>query len=82
MSAPGEVLQGWQATETAILQVKPYYFDFLCSVKKRWLGMTIIDVFAEVYNLSTLQLSRWRSVPVHIIWSTCSERMLRTAIFK
>ena len=32
------------------IQVKPYYFDFLCSVKKRWLGKTIIDVFSEVYN--------------------------------
>jgi len=32
------------------VQVKPYYFDFLCSVKKRWLGKTIIDVFSEVYN--------------------------------
>lgn len=31
-----------------LLQVKPYYFDFLCCVKKRWLGMTIIDVFSEV----------------------------------
>lgn len=31
-----------------LLQVKPYYFDFLCSVKGRWLGMTIIDVFSEV----------------------------------
>ncbi|KAL3150410.1 hypothetical protein ABBQ32_000248 [Trebouxia sp. C0010 RCD-2024] len=29
--------------------VKPYYFDFLCSVKKRWLGMTIIDVFSEEF---------------------------------
>ena len=32
------------------VQVKPYYFDFLCSVKQRWLGKTIIDVFSEVYN--------------------------------
>ena len=31
-----------------VLQVKPYYFDFVCSVKKRWLGRTIIDVFSEV----------------------------------
>lgn len=30
-----------------MLQVKPYYFDFVCSVKKRWLGRTIIDVFSE-----------------------------------
>ena len=30
--------------------MKPYYFDFLCSVKQRWLGKTIIDVFSEVYN--------------------------------
>ncbi|KAL0029889.1 hypothetical protein WJX77_006132 [Trebouxia sp. C0004] len=29
--------------------VKPYYFDFLCSVKKRWLGKTIIDVFSEEF---------------------------------
>lgn len=34
-------------TVNGLRLVKPYYFDFLCSVKKRWLGMTIIDVFSE-----------------------------------
>lgn len=37
-----------QVLKKLLLQVKPYYFDFLCSVKRRWLGMTIIDVFSEV----------------------------------
>lgn len=37
-----------QVLKSLLVQVKPYYFDFLCSVKRRWLGMTIIDVFSEV----------------------------------
>lgn len=30
------------------MQVKPYYFDFLCSVKNRWKGMTVVDVLSSV----------------------------------
>ena len=33
---------------TACMQVKPYYFDFLCSVKNRWKGMTVVDVLSSV----------------------------------
>lgn len=29
-------------------QVKPYYFDFCCSVRQRWLGQNIIDIFTRV----------------------------------
>lgn len=29
-------------------QVRPYHFDFICNVKKRWEGMNIIEVFSEV----------------------------------
>lgn len=28
--------------------VHPYHFDFCCSVKQRWLGKSIIDVFCHV----------------------------------
>lgn len=29
-------------------QVKPYHFDFSCSVKQRWGGQTLLDVFSKV----------------------------------
>lgn len=30
------------------LQVKPYHFDFSCSVRQRWFGQNIIDIFSRV----------------------------------
>ncbi|XP_043707017.1 RNA pseudouridine synthase 7-like [Telopea speciosissima] len=30
--------------------VKPYYFEFICHVKKRWAGKTIVDLFAEEFK--------------------------------
>ena len=30
------------------LQVKPYHFDYCCSMKQRWFGQSIIDVFSRV----------------------------------
>lgn len=31
-----------------VLQVIPYHFDFVCSVKQRWSGKNIIDIFSKV----------------------------------
>ncbi|KAL9243381.1 hypothetical protein vseg_017275 [Gypsophila vaccaria] len=30
--------------------VKPYYFEFICHVKNRWAGKTIVDMFAEEFK--------------------------------
>ncbi|KAH9602658.1 hypothetical protein KSS87_014124 [Heliosperma pusillum] len=30
--------------------VKPYYFEFLCHVKNRWSGKTIVDMFADEFK--------------------------------
>jgi len=30
------------------VQVKPYHFDFSCSVRQRWFGQNIIDIFSRV----------------------------------
>ncbi|XP_052183542.1 RNA pseudouridine synthase 7 [Diospyros lotus] len=30
--------------------VKPYYFEFICHVKNRWAGKTIVDLFAEEFK--------------------------------
>ncbi|KAL2935561.1 RNA pseudouridine synthase 7 [Bienertia sinuspersici] len=30
--------------------VKPYYFEFICHVKNRWTGKTIVDVFTEEFK--------------------------------
>mmetsp|Transcript_4382 Transcript_4382/g.8707 ORF Transcript_4382/g.8707 Transcript_4382/m.8707 type:complete len:419 (+) Transcript_4382:173-1429(+) len=30
--------------------VKPYHFDFVCSVKQRWAGQTIIDIFEKEFK--------------------------------
>lgn len=29
--------------------VKPYYFDFLCCIKRRWVGGSVVDVFAREF---------------------------------
>ena len=29
--------------------VKPYYFDFLCSIKQRWAGDSVVDIFAREF---------------------------------
>eukprot|EP00887_Chlorella_sp_A99_P000788 scaffold5.g788.t1 len=29
--------------------VKPYYFDFVCTVRQRWLGQSIVDIFAREF---------------------------------
>ncbi|KAJ4959969.1 hypothetical protein NE237_019879 [Protea cynaroides] len=31
-------------------QVRPYYFEFISHVKKRWAGKTIVDLFAEEFK--------------------------------
>ena len=46
MELPAQVQHS--AICTACMQVKPYYFDFLCSVKNRWKGMTVVDVLSSV----------------------------------
>ncbi|XP_057516334.1 RNA pseudouridine synthase 7 isoform X2 [Amaranthus tricolor] len=30
--------------------VKPYYFEFICHVKNRWAGKTIVDMFTEEFK--------------------------------
>ncbi|XP_021775817.1 RNA pseudouridine synthase 7-like [Chenopodium quinoa] len=30
--------------------VKPYYFEFICHVKNRWAGKTIVDMFSEEFK--------------------------------
>ncbi|GAB4860381.1 hypothetical protein Ancab_035539 [Ancistrocladus abbreviatus] len=30
--------------------VRPYYFEFICHVKNRWAGKTIVDLFAEEFK--------------------------------
>ncbi|CAI0395237.1 unnamed protein product [Linum tenue] len=30
--------------------VKPYYFEFICHVKSRWAGKTIVDLFADDFR--------------------------------
>lgn len=30
--------------------VKPYYFEFICHVKNRWAGKTIVDLFSEEFK--------------------------------
>jgi 23S rRNA-/tRNA-specific pseudouridylate synthase len=29
--------------------VRPYHFDFLCSIKQRWAGQTIVDIFCREF---------------------------------
>lgn len=36
------------------VQVKPYYFDFKCHVKRRWEGRTAVEVFAAEFPARTL----------------------------
>ena len=36
------------APEQPCPQVKPYHFDFCCSVRQRWFGQNIIDIFTRV----------------------------------
>ncbi len=33
-------------------QVRPYYFDFKCSVKQRWEGQPFVEAFAQVRSCS------------------------------
>ena len=33
---------------TYFMQVRPYFFDFKASVKARWRGKSVIDVFLSV----------------------------------
>ncbi|CAK9181472.1 unnamed protein product [Ilex paraguariensis] len=33
-----------------IRYVRPYYFEFICHVKNRWAGKTIVDMFAEEFK--------------------------------
>lgn len=33
-----------------IRYVRPYYFEFICHVKNRWAGKTIVDLFAEEFK--------------------------------
>lgn len=28
--------------------VRPYHFDFVCNVRQRWVGQSIVDIFARV----------------------------------
>ena len=28
--------------------VRPYHFDFVCGMKQRWVGQSIVDIFARV----------------------------------
>ncbi|RAL54275.1 hypothetical protein DM860_001403 [Cuscuta australis] len=33
-----------------IRYVKPYYFEFICHVKNRWAGKTVVDLFSEEFK--------------------------------
>ena len=28
--------------------VRPYHFDFVCGMKQRWVGQSIVDIFSRV----------------------------------
>lgn len=54
---PLKVLHLLKNTALRLMQVRPYFFDFKASVKARWRGMSVIEVFLSVrYQLMKIDM--------------------------